>query len=209
LTQVRARRSVDERREQLIDATLGILASEGLAAATTRRITEEAGLALGAFHYAFRSKDELLRAVIERLNSEISQALDGVSDEAKSNLPDAVEAVIRGLWHYVEAKPELQLAQYELTIHALRDPTMRELASWQYDRYADVVVRTLDGVPGAPSGHELVELARFLVATLDGLILHHCVQGDLESARRRLEQCVSSTRNTKWSDLIAETALTN
>jgi AcrR family transcriptional regulator len=209
LTQVRARRSVDERREQLIDATLGILASDGLAAATTRRITEEAGLALGAFHYAFRSKDELLRAVIERLNSEISQALDGVSDEAKSNLPDAVEAVIRGLWHYVEAKPELQLAQYELTIHALRDPTMRELASWQYDRYADVVVRTLDGVPDAPSGHELVELARFLVATLDGLILHHCVQGDLESARRRLEQCVSSTRTTKWSDLIAETALTN
>jgi AcrR family transcriptional regulator len=209
LTQVRARRSVDERREQLIDATLGILASDGLAAATTRRITEEAGLALGAFHYAFRSKDELLRAVIERLNSEISQALDGVSDEAKSNLPDAVEAVIRGLWHYVEAKPELQLAQYELTIHALRDPTMRELASWQYDRYADVVVRTLDGVSDAPSGHELVELARFLVATLDGLILHHCVQGDLESARRRLEQCVSSTRTTKWSDLIAETALTN
>jgi AcrR family transcriptional regulator len=67
----RTRRTVDERRAELVDATLGILASEGLGAATTRRITEEAGLALGAFHYAFRSKDELLRAVIERLMAQI------------------------------------------------------------------------------------------------------------------------------------------
>jgi AcrR family transcriptional regulator len=209
ITHPRVRRSVDERREQLIDATLAILASEGLAAATTRRITDQAGLALGAFHYAFRSKDELLRAVIERITGEISRALDSVTEAARSDLPSAVEAVIRGLWRYVEAEPDFQLAQYELTIHALRDPALRELASWQYDRYAGVIVDTLEGVPGAPSGDELLELARFLVATLDGLILHHCVQGDLEAARRRLEQCVSSTRTSDWSDLIARTAAPN
>ena len=198
MTQQRGRRSVDERREQLVDATIAILASDGLAAATTRRITDEAGLALGAFHYAFRSKDELLRAVIERLARQVSDVLDGLANGARRDLPSAVEAVIRGVWDYVEANPEVQLAQYELTIHALRDPTLRELADWQYDRLADIAVQALDGVPGAPTGADLVELSRFLVATLDGLILHHCVQGDLESARRRLEQCISSTRDTDW-----------
>jgi AcrR family transcriptional regulator len=203
VTQQRGRRSVDERREQLIDATVAVLASDGLAAATTRRITDEAGLALGAFHYAFRSKDELLRAVIERMASQISDVLDRLADGARRDLPSAVEAFIRGVWDYVEANPEVQLAQYELTIHALRDPSLRELASWQYDRYSEITVQALDGVPGAPTGDDLVELSRFLVATLDGLILHHCVQGDLESARRRLEQCISSTREADWSHLAA------
>jgi AcrR family transcriptional regulator len=203
VTQERGRRSVDERREQLVDATVAILASDGLAAATTRRITDEAGLALGAFHYAFRSKDELLRAVIERMASQIADVLDGLADGARRDLPSAVEAFIRGVWDYVEANPEVQLAQYELTLHALRDPSLRELASWQYDRYAEITVQALDGVPGAPTGGDLVELSRFLVATLDGLILHHCVQGDLESARRRLEQCIGSTRDADWRYLAA------
>jgi AcrR family transcriptional regulator len=203
LVQQRERRSVDERRQELVDATIAILASDGLAAATTRRITDEAGLALGAFHYAFRSKDELLRAVIERLASQISETLDSLANGDRRDLQHAVEAIIRGLWDYVEAHPDLQLAQYELTIHALRDPTLRELAAAQYDRYVAIVVDTLEGIPDAPAGQERVELARFLVATLDGLILHHCVQGDLEAARRRLEQCISSARATDWHDLLA------
>jgi AcrR family transcriptional regulator len=202
----RTRRSVDERRTQLVDATLEILASEGLAAATTRRITEEAGLALGAFHYAFRSKDDLLRAVIERLTERVSQVLVDAVDGRRHDLSEAVEAIIRGLWTHVEAHVDQQLAHYELTVHALRDPTLRELAAWQYDRYTGVVVDALEGVEGAPEGRARVELARFLVASLDGLILHHCVQGDLEAARRRLEQCVSATRTTDWDDLLVEGA---
>jgi hypothetical protein len=41
------------------------------------------------------------------------------------------------------------------------------------------------------------------------LILHHCVQGDLEAARRRLEQCVSSARNSDWRDLVLQSATAN
>jgi AcrR family transcriptional regulator len=198
----RERRSVDERREELVDAAIAILAAEGLAAATTRRITDEAGLALGAFHYAFRSKDELLRAVIERLAAQIADTLDGLRNGDRQDLQHAVEAIIRGVWDYVEAEPDVQLAHYELTIHALRDPALRELAAWQYDRYVEIVSHALEGVPDAPVGAERIELARFLVATLDGLILHHCVQGDLEAARRRLEQCVSSARGSDWGQLL-------
>src|SRR5690625_5306940 len=69
------RRSVAERREQLIDAAINVLAREGMDAATTRRITDEAGLALGAFHYAFRNKDDLLQAVIERISHGIERTL--------------------------------------------------------------------------------------------------------------------------------------
>jgi AcrR family transcriptional regulator len=207
LSYQRGRRSVDERREELIDATLRILATEGLPAATTRRITDEAGLALGAFHYAFRSKDELLRAVLERYAGRVSEVLAEPPVEAP-DFPSAVEGVMRGMWRYAETAPDELLAQYELTIHALRDPELRPLAAYQYDRLEQVVEAALRDVPDAPTGNDLTELARFLVAAIDGLILHHIVQGDLEAARRRLELCISSTREADWSALSADAIAT-
>src|SRR5690606_15625560 len=59
----RDRRSVEERRAQLVQAATEVISRDGLGRATTRRITDHADLALGAFHYAFRSKEELLGAV--------------------------------------------------------------------------------------------------------------------------------------------------
>jgi len=61
------RRSAEQRREQLLDAAVAVIAEHGLERATTRAITDRAGLALGAFHYVFDSKDELLEAVAERV----------------------------------------------------------------------------------------------------------------------------------------------
>ena len=199
MTVQRTRRSVDERREELIDATLTILATEGLPAATTRRITDQADMALGAFHYAFRSKDELLRAVIERMNTQIDQALRAAVAADGENLASALESIVQAYWDYVEGTPHVQLAQFELTIHALRDPELQPLAAWHYERLADTVSAVMASVPGAPAETEREALARFLIATMDGLILHHCVQADLEAARERLKRYLTAMHHAPWA----------
>lgn len=181
------RRSVDERREQLIDAAIDVLATDGLAGTTTRRITEHAGVALGAFHYAFRSKDDLLRAVIERFSAGITAVLDQAAAEPFDTVEVLTERVIRGYWAFVEETPQLQLAQYELTLYALRNPDLRELGELQYTRMSDAVMSVLGRVPGLVEGQEREDLARYLAATMDGLILQHVVQRDDVAARRRLE----------------------
>ncbi|WP_229730451.1 TetR/AcrR family transcriptional regulator [Egicoccus halophilus] len=195
----RTRRSVHERREELVDATLAILATEGLSAATTRRITDEADMALGAFHYAFRSKDELLRAVIERMANQIDAALRAAVAADGANLTSALEAIVQAYWDYVEGTPHVQLAQFELTIHALRDPELKPLAAWHYERLAATVSSVIESVPGAPDDAEREALARYLLATMDGLILHHCVQDDLDSARRRLQRHLATLHAAPWA----------
>lgn len=197
----RTRRSVDERREELVDATLEILATEGLAAATTRRITDQADMALGAFHYAFRSKDELLRAVIERMANQIDGALRAAVAADGNNLASALEAIVQAYWDYVEGTPHVQLAQFELTIHALREPELRPLAAWHYERLANTVSSVLASVPGAPGDVEREQLARYLVATMDGLILHHCVQADLTAARERLKRYLAAMHSAPWAQV--------
>src|SRR5690606_16858999 len=58
--------SADVRRRQIIDAAIEVIATEGLARATTRRIAERADATLGSLNHCFRGKDELMRLVLER-----------------------------------------------------------------------------------------------------------------------------------------------
>ena len=71
--------AVDERRQLLVEAAIRVMARDGVAKATTRAIAAEAGMALAAFHYSFRSKQELLENVLEAITSHtVDQALQAL-----------------------------------------------------------------------------------------------------------------------------------
>jgi AcrR family transcriptional regulator len=62
-----ARVPVPTRREALIEAALRVMERDGLTAGTTRAIVAEAGMSLASFHYAFASREELLRELVQRV----------------------------------------------------------------------------------------------------------------------------------------------
>ena len=186
------RRSVAERREQLIDAAINVLAREGMDAATTRRITDEAGLALGAFHYAFRNKDDLLQAVIERISHGIERTLQNTIVEPDQSLEEFGTQVARTYWDFIEQSSDLQLARYELTIHALRNDNLRSLAQQQVDRLSEAVELALSDHPDLHDTEHRREVAAYLVAILDGLMLHRIIEGDLDAAQQRVSLFLAS-----------------
>jgi AcrR family transcriptional regulator len=65
----RTRRSSDERRAELTDAALDIIATRGVAALSTRSLAEHVGLSSGAMFRHFASIDALLDAVVARVES--------------------------------------------------------------------------------------------------------------------------------------------
>lgn len=68
-----ARRSSEVRQAELIDAALHIIATEGIAALSTRSLAERVGLSSGALFRHFASLDALLAAVVAR----VATVLDG------------------------------------------------------------------------------------------------------------------------------------
>ncbi|MEH0554029.1 TetR/AcrR family transcriptional regulator [Streptomyces sp. B21-101] len=174
------------RRRQMVSATRDVLAREGVARATLRAVAAEAGVPLGTMQYVFRSKEELLRAVIEDVVEEIAQVLKE-SAELDDGLEQAVRKGMRGFWsRLVTGQSDLQLMQYELTTYALRTAGHDSLARWQYQRYCSIVAEWCQEAAnnaGETCAVPFARLGRLMVAGVDGLVLQHvCDPNEARSA---------------------------
>lgn len=181
------------RRRQAVAAARAVIAREGVADLTLRGVAAEAGVPLGTMQYAFRSKQELLRAVIEDVVGQISEVLRE-SARLEGGLAVAMRESLEGFWDQLVAeRPGLQLMQYELTTYALRATGHEELARWQYEQYCDIVsdwCRTAIANAGESTTVDCAQLGRLVVAGLDGLIIQRLCAGDEARSREDLDALI-------------------
>lgn len=59
--------NTEERRREIVDAMLRVMARQGYAKASVAAVAREAGITPGLIHYHFRDKQEILLALIDRL----------------------------------------------------------------------------------------------------------------------------------------------
>jgi AcrR family transcriptional regulator len=164
------------RRRQMVAAARSVLAREGVARTTLRAVATEAGVPLGTMQYAFRSKELLLRAVIDDVVGEIAEVLQESAD-LEHGLEHAIRQGMHHFWAQLVVKQtNLQLMQYELTMYALRTQGHENLARWQYDRYCSIVAVWCQEAANNASetcAVPFAQLGRVIVAGVDGLILQH------------------------------------
>jgi AcrR family transcriptional regulator len=95
--------SVDLTRERLLDAAAHTFSRDGIRGATTREIAREAGVNEVTLFRHFKSKEQLLRAVLQRgLESEI--AIMDQHSSWKENLRESMEKYARHYYSHIEKK---------------------------------------------------------------------------------------------------------
>jgi len=180
-----------ERRRQVADALLRVVAAEGFEAASIPRIARELGASTGLVQAYFRSKDELLlfaaEQLADRLRSRVEAALahgDGVKERLLYGM-----SVIGGADEEYPTEGRVWLAFLaRATVH----PRLREVhAAGEREirercRLAFEIARDLGEVPGDidPEAE-----ARSLTAFADGLALQRAVEPDVitgDEVRARL-----------------------
>jgi AcrR family transcriptional regulator len=186
------RMSADARRAELLEAAIRVMTRDGVARATTRAIAAEAGMPLGVFHYAFRSKHELMVWVVETIASRSRTDIDAVvlAADRPTELRDVVFAGLFAYFDHVVEDPHAHLVTYELTTSMLRDPELEGVAGKQYDYYLqenEKLLRTAADLLGVEFVHPLPVVSRFLFSVMDGLVLNYLARGDEEEARRVVE----------------------
>lgn len=183
-----------ERRAEIIAAAIKVLARDGITETTTRKIAAEAEVNQATLRYYFGSKDDLLFAVLQEmmhLTKEVVQA----ATPSGLGLREIIAESIKAYWAHVESASELQVMQYELTLYALRHPQSAWLAKQQYDGYAAVVETLFQQhfeAADVTCPLPFAELARFVVAGIDGLILQFISDRNSERARHDLDTLITA-----------------
>ena len=187
-----ARLPVDARRAALVDAALLVMVRGGLAAGTTRAIVAEAGMSLASFHYAFSSRDELLRELVRGVvGREFSAATAGMT--ADEGLAGCLRQAAAGYLEHLEREPGHEQLMLELTLHALRTPALRPLAVEQYRAYTEAASRLLEQaaeLTGERWARPVPELARLLITMVDGATTTWLVDRDTAATRVALDAAV-------------------
>ena len=184
-----------DRRTEILEAAIRVLARDGIAQASTRKLAAEAGINQATLLYYVGSKDELLLAVLREMMRQTREIAIAAATEHVLPLREAIANSVRAYWHHVEASPELQVMQYELTLYALRNPESAWLAREQYSGYCAVVEGVLRATCEEQETTCAVSydaLARFIVGGLDGLILQFVSDQSIPRARRDLDLLIAA-----------------
>jgi len=186
--QGRAHRPVGERREQLLDAAVAVMRRGGISAATTRAVAEQAGLQQGAFHYCFRSKDELFAALLDReLDASLGRAWDAVT--GANDLEGGIAGALHAILERVRSDPEYHLLTAELVDVAARTDGLEHVAEREHTQYVDHAEQMLRRWQESGEGRVTVDvrsLAESVVAASVGVTSAWLSTRDDDAAHRSI-----------------------
>ncbi len=165
-------------RAQLIEAARAIIAADGVAAATSRRITEVAGANLAAITYWFGSKESLVHAA---LRAEVEDLVQPALDQLESDAPPAqrVASAVTGMLSTFADKRDRSTVYLTALLESTRqsghhrssDDVVRRIRQ----RLASVNGELKDG-GSVPAWVDPDAMAALIVATCNGIVLQSALE---------------------------------
>ncbi|SEK98164.1 TetR/AcrR family transcriptional regulator [Rhodococcus maanshanensis] len=193
----------DERRVTLVMSALELAKRGGMEAVTIRAVAAHTGVSIGMVQYCFENKEELVVAMAEQLVLELSGSaritFDTLIDWSELRGRQGLYRLIRtGLewgWPVIEANPERRLLTYEIMTQSLRHrdagfPRAGAIAVAQREHMTAEVAAFLEECSrgtGTAWTEPVSAIARFGLASLDGLVLRWLVDRDTEVTKRHLD----------------------
>ncbi len=184
------REPAEDRRTTILDATLRLIATDGVDSITHRRVATEADVPLGSTTYYFESREQLLREAFRLYLTRIwalqTQLLKGFRISTAESLVDYLVELTKR-----EFEDEaMMLAEYELTLFAARDSEVADaLHEWDAAMIAELA-RALEALGGARPFDAAKTLLHMMRGhELDSLSRH---DADPEDLRRRLSVVVAA-----------------
>lgn len=184
------RKSAAERRKDLIEAGLRVIAREGMHGATVRAIVAEAGVPLATFHYVFHSRDEMIGEAYAYVVLPDPDAQEP-HVPADATLPEVIRALLHDWVDRLAARPEFELAIMEIMAYCRRLPELEHLPGEVQDRYVEAVSGLIEAAcerTGIAPTRALSEIATLVLHVSDGVTYHLLRTGDADAARRFVDE---------------------
>jgi len=187
---MRRKPNVEQRRRDLCDAAIELLAADGARGVTHLRVDRRAGVADGTTSFYYQTRSALLRGAIDRVLeldvADFTEALIAAGDgEVDSLLSRLASQAMRTA---VEPERSRARARFELMMIATRDPELSAVFDGLMDRFVAISEAAVAQVQpvGAPADADLIREQAFAVVTFLGGFLFQLAYGlvRLDSPKR-------------------------
>jgi AcrR family transcriptional regulator len=168
---------VTDRRSEILDGALRVLAEQGMRGLTHRAVDTAAGLPAGSTSYYFRSRAALVAGCVDRL-LELDLRIEAAAAPAPTTAAELVEAMVGVGLSMAGGQRHRTLARYELSLAAAREPQLRAALVRGGDTVRGLIAAAARTVGAADPAAAADELA----ATLDGLVFTALLRGPHEPA---------------------------
>lgn len=162
----------EERKDQILDAATEVFSRKGFQQARMDDIAEESQLSKGALYWYFKSKDEIIIAILDRLFQHEFKDLEKLRDEplsASESLWIFTERVIQDMKRMLGMIP----IAYEFVALASRSKVVQEAIRRYFNRYLTILVPIIER--GIASGEfrelDATEAALAAGAICEGTVL--------------------------------------
>ena len=159
------------RAQAVLQAARGLLASEGYAGLSMRRVAQTAGMTLSNVQHYYASRDLLLEALLLSIMDEFQSKLDRISAEM-SDRP-RLERFLSTADMFLEeiTDPVTHAIFFEIWALASRNPFASNLMDKMLGRERKTVYNLIRGLNPAISDEEYMGRAILMVAQIEGLML--------------------------------------
>ena len=133
----RERVSGVERREQIIQAAISIMAERGLPGTTTRLIAEKVGISEPALYKYFPGKKEIILEALEEVGNMPLAIFSEVGKE-EGDVPERIRLISAAFYEYVMNHTEETMLLFEAVTGA-RDPEIRAVLGEKFMQYTRLI----------------------------------------------------------------------
>jgi len=162
----------DERKSQIINAAEDVFTKKGFAEARMDDIAEETGLSKGTLYLYFKSKDDLIIAILDRIFQREFRMFDEM-DYSKISATESISLFVDTIAKDIKLMLRLMPIAYEFLALAFRNKTVQKALKVYVNRYMDILVPIIEN--GIASGEfkevDPREVAIAMGAILEGTIL--------------------------------------
>jgi AcrR family transcriptional regulator len=164
--------SKDDLKEKLLGASMRLFLRKGYAGTTVNEIATSAGVSKGGLYWYFKSKEEVIEAIIDRYRDEFMEEIIKKVSGCSGGFVEKFKAFYKFSTEFSRDNTELLLAFTTLLIEFAGTGTELEKRMKEiHDSYTVIVQRLLeDGIQKGEVGNEIdpVIYARFFASTLIG-----------------------------------------
>jgi TetR/AcrR family transcriptional repressor of bet genes len=158
--------NTEERRQQIVEGLLRVMAERGYERASVAEIAKAAGLSPGLVHYHFEGKQEILLTAVEQLAARARARVKARLERAKGEARTQVDAFLDAyLATGEDADPSAVAAWVTISAEAIQQPEVRAA----YEKVVRADLGHLEELVGAVTGRRRARaIAAGLFAAVQG-----------------------------------------